>query len=147
MVRRGPNSRIPVFPASSAEAERQTQNFTGPGSFSLISRAGPVVLYFFAHLPGQRFSMSQILFQQLVLLQVKCRDCERGGFAFPVPVGGGWGLAMGKDGGPPLVRSGHGRVSSRSPRRETYLGPGSLSKFSSPRREVRNGTLTCITLI
>lgn len=47
--------------------------------------------------------MSQVLFQELVPLQVKCKDCEeRCVPRYPVPAGGGWGPAKaggGKEGG------------------------------------------------
>ena len=135
--RRGPNLLcIPSVSLSPPPPRKQSGKLKlnrTRKSLKLISRAGPVVFYFFAHRPGQRFSMSQILFQQLVPLQVKCRDCEeRWGSRYPVPVGGGWGRAKGKDGGPRQCAAACGRVSSRSPREETYLGPGSLSlsKFS-----------------
>ncbi|XP_024841400.2 spindle assembly abnormal protein 6 homolog isoform X2 [Bos taurus] len=81
--RRGPNllciSSVSLSPLSPPPPRKQSGKlklYRTRKSFSLISRAGPVVFYFFAHRPGQRFSMSQILFQQLVPLQVKCRDCE-----------------------------------------------------------------------
>lgn len=63
------------FPASSAEAERQTQTLAGSVHLSGQSRP-PGLLDFSAHPPGQRFDMSQVLFLQLVPLQVKCKDCE-----------------------------------------------------------------------
>ncbi|XP_061267053.1 spindle assembly abnormal protein 6 homolog isoform X3 [Bos javanicus] len=81
--RRGPSllciSSVSLSPLSPPPPRKQSGKlklYRTRKSFSLISRAGPVVFYFFAHRPGQRFSMSQILFQQLVPLQVKCRDCE-----------------------------------------------------------------------
>ncbi|XP_025143994.1 spindle assembly abnormal protein 6 homolog isoform X3 [Bubalus bubalis] len=78
--RRGPNLLcIPSVSLSPPPPRKQSGKLKlnrTRKSLKLISRAGPVVFYFFAHRPGQRFSMSQILFQQLVPLQVKCRDCE-----------------------------------------------------------------------
>ncbi|XP_024908063.1 spindle assembly abnormal protein 6 homolog isoform X3 [Pteropus alecto] len=75
---RGPNLlRLPsiFFPASSAEAERQTQTLAGLVQLSGQPRPSGL-LDFSAHPPGQRSNMSQVLFQQLVPLQVKCKDCE-----------------------------------------------------------------------
>lgn len=56
--------------------------------------------------------MSQVLFQELVPLQVKCKDCEeRCVPRYPVPAGGGWGPAKagGREGGRKMaaLASGH----------------------------------------
>lgn len=63
-----------LFPAPSAEVERQTQTELGPDA----ARTGAAVpaCWALCTAAGQRSSMSQVLFQQLVPLQVKCRDCE-----------------------------------------------------------------------
>lgn len=74
----GQTSSVPCvyrFPSSSAGAERQTQTLSGRGLLTNW-HWGPGLLGFFAQPSGQRSDMSQVLFQDLVPLQVKCKDCE-----------------------------------------------------------------------
>ncbi|XP_020945809.1 spindle assembly abnormal protein 6 homolog isoform X3 [Sus scrofa] len=76
--RRGPNllrivsaSLSPPLPRKPSAKLKQA-----PEAFQASTADPPARLGFSAHRPGQGFSMSQILFQQLVPLQVKCKDCE-----------------------------------------------------------------------
>ena len=66
--------RLFLFPAPSAEVERQTQ--TELGWEAARASAALPACWALCTAAGQRSSMSQVLFQQLVPLHVKCRDCE-----------------------------------------------------------------------
>ncbi|XP_071076556.1 spindle assembly abnormal protein 6 homolog isoform X2 [Desmodus rotundus] len=66
--------RLFLFPAPSAEVERQTQ--TELGWEAARASAALPACWALCTAAGQRSSMSQVLFQQLVPLHVKCRDCK-----------------------------------------------------------------------
>lgn len=85
-----------LFPRLLRGSRAPNSNFSKPRTpFRREPRAGPVD--FSVHRLGERATMSQVLFQELVPLQVKCKDCEeRWGPRYRVPAGGGWGRAKGE---------------------------------------------------
>uniref|UniRef100_A0A9L0RK59 Spindle assembly abnormal protein 6 homolog n=1 Tax=Equus caballus TaxID=9796 RepID=A0A9L0RK59_HORSE len=64
-----------LFPRLLRGSRAPNSNFSKPRTpFRREPRAGPVD--FSVHRLGERATMSQVLFQELVPLQVKCKDCE-----------------------------------------------------------------------
>ena len=139
-----------AFSASSAEAERQTQTLQDPEVVqpNIAGRACCVVFF---RTPARAAVQHEPDFVPAARPVAGEMQRLRGEVRFALPRARGWrlGLGQGERWRPPPVRSGLRQgIQPESPERD--LSGTRLSKQVLRRQEekcVRNGTLTCITLI
>lgn len=140
------------FPASSAEAERQTQTLQDPEVFQAIIAGRACCVVFFRTL-ARAAVQHEPDFVPATRPVAGEMQRQRGEVRFALPRARGWrlGSGQGERWRPPPGLSGLRQgVQPESPERDlpgTWL---SLTKWGLRRREgkyVRNGTLTCIKLI